>query len=31
MLQTELNNMYTNTGANKGSEKSWTRKYCDFR
>jgi len=26
MAQAELNNMYTNVGANSGSEKLWTKK-----
>jgi hypothetical protein len=26
MVQVELNNMYINTGANNGSDNSWTKK-----
>jgi hypothetical protein len=32
MVQMEMNNMYLNIGANKGSEKlSTKKKHCDFR
>jgi len=31
MLQVELTKTCINIGANNGSEKSWTKKHCDFR
>jgi len=32
VVQVEMNNMYVNIGANKGSRKLWTKKqHCDFR
>jgi len=30
MVQVELNNMYINIGANRSSEKLWTKRHCDL-
>jgi len=31
MVLVEMNDMYISIGANKGSEKLWTKKLCDFQ